>query len=222
MSRDYEISGEAVSNLIRKYKILPAERLFTPINDFLIILSAISHASSLMVGGTTHSVPWPGMRLNALRMGYAFAIPLRGPLELALEEKTPGFIEIGILPDDRVPLKNAKLKTRGLTQVMNHLITPIYLMFFERYNRWLKQTYGYDGINWPPTLNFARVVRNAAAHGKIKIDNKKAGPVTWRGLSYDHTNDGRTIIGTDLGVGDILGLMFEIDEELKKINAPVL
>ena len=37
---------------------------------------------------------------------------------------------------------------------------PIFLSFFERYNVWLTDTLG-DAVNWHPTLNFARVVRNA-------------------------------------------------------------
>ena len=41
-------------------------------------------------------------------------------------------------------------------------------MFFERYNDWLNVNKG-EAKNWPPTLNFARVVRNGVAHGKINI-----------------------------------------------------
>ena len=101
------------------------------------------------------------------------------------------------------------------------MIAPIYLMFFERYNDWLTETYG-DAINWPSTLNFARVVRNAIAHGKINIRNPATLPVTWKGLSYGYPENGRTIIGTDMRLGDVLILMFEIDGELTKLNAPVL
>jgi hypothetical protein len=45
-------------------------------------------------------------------------------------------------------------------------------MFFERYIEWLKDTHG-EPANWPPTLNFCRVVRNACAHGHITLQTNE-------------------------------------------------
>ena len=166
-------------NIISKYRIAQGDRLFTPINDLLIILSAMAHAMSVIVGGTTHKKPKPQMRVNSRRMQYAFAIPLRGPLEHALEGTLPNAIEIGITPSENAknPLEGMRYETKGMGNTFSHVMSPIYLIFFERYNDWLTAKYG-DGINWPPTLNFARVIRNAVAHGKINIRNPSAPLVT--------------------------------------------
>lgn len=206
-----------------KHSMKPGDRLFSPVNDLLIILSAITHASSLMVDGSTHKHPQPTMRLNTKQMGCAYVIPLRGPLEHALAGTTPDRIEIGMTPsathDNK--LHGPKLHTGGLDSVMTHVISPIFITFFERYNDWMTENYS-DAINWPMTLNFARIIRNAAAHGKINFRNPRAPAVSWRGLSYSPADNGRQVIGLDIRMGDVLGLMFDANEELNKFGVPVL
>ncbi len=149
---------------------VPGDRIFDATRDLLIILSALAHASSLMVDGNTHKTPKPVMRVGTIWPDYSLAIPLRGPLEYALTERAPTSIEIGIITDAKENAKElpaAKLRTGGLHGVVAHITAPIFLMFFERYNDWLDDSLG-KAENWPPTLNFARVVRNSIAHGKIK------------------------------------------------------
>jgi hypothetical protein len=104
---------------------------------------------------------------------------------------------------------------------MAHIIAPIFLMFFERYNVWLRDHLG-EPNNWPATLNFARVVRNAIAHGKIEIRNSNAPPVTWRGLTYSYADNGKQIFGTDIKLGEIIALIFDASDALDEIDAPIL
>jgi hypothetical protein len=222
----FTIGGEVqVSAFIHKYTIQQGERLYAPLNDFLIILSALAQATSHLVGGTTHTSHYANMRINAPAVGHAFGVPLRGPLERALQNQPPAFFEIGTIPpaDPAVPLQNAVFHTKGLERTVTHLISPIFIMFFERYNDWLDLNLGRDAhTTWPTTLNFARVIRNAAAHGKITIRNPSAPPVTWKNISIGPADNGCEIIGHDLRVGDVIGLMFEVDAELDRINVPIL
>jgi hypothetical protein len=67
-----------------------------------------------------------------------------------------------------------------------------------------------DVRNWSPILNFARVVRNSAAHGKVKFENPNAQAVSWRNLTYSPQDNGRQLIGADMRLGDVLGLSFEV------------
>ncbi len=210
-------------SLSKVHQINQGDRLFDAINNFLIILSAIAHASSVMVDGQTHKVPRPTMRLNARKIGCAFILPLRGPLELALENKLPDHIDIGVtaVADADTPISGPKLHSGGLNSVMTHVISPVFLTFYDRYIDWLKASYG-DVKYWPPILNFARIIRNAAAHGKISISDPMAITAEWRGFSYGPADDGKNVIGTEIRMGEILGLMFETNEELDRISAPVI
>lgn len=94
-------------------------------------------------------------------------------------------------------------------------------MFFERYNEWLTANLG-DAQNWPSTLNFSRVVRNACAHGSITFRNPGTAKVVWRDLSYRPEDNGRTVMGLDIRLGEIIALMFEAADELDAIGAPTL
>lgn len=205
-------------------RIVPSDRLFSPINDLLIIISAIGLASSLMADAGAHKTEKTAMRVKTRWPDLAFALPLGGALRHAVHGLIPTGIEIGILTDQTEiakPLPDAKLKTEGLHNVMGHVVSPIFLMFFERYNNWLTANHG-DAVNWPPTLNFARVVRNACSHGEIHIRNPGAPPVTWRGMSIGPADNGSKLIGSQLKLGEILALMFDADDALDAMGTPVI
>lgn len=211
-------------SLIGKHTVVNGNRLFEPLNDLTIVLAAIAHASSFLRGRSTHTEAKPVMRINARLLGHAFAIPLRGPLEVVLNDTTPTKIEIGIVPLARQdqPLEGTVVaSTTGLGNALHHIVSSIFLSFFERYNVWLRTNVG-EAVNWPMTLNFARIVRNAIAHGMIDIRNQNSPPVTWHGLSYSYVDRGKEIIGIDLRIGEILGLMFEVNEELDRLGVPTL
>ena len=53
-----------------KLQVRASDRLFPSINNLLIIICAVAHASSLIVDGQTHKHPRPKMRLNTQLMGY--------------------------------------------------------------------------------------------------------------------------------------------------------
>lgn len=204
---------------------VPGDRLFSAVHDFLIIAAAIAHSTSLVGGGSTHTTSHPVMRVTTRWPDFGLALPMDSQiLDYALRGATPSLIEIGILTDPALlsePLPNAKIQTSGLLRTFSHIISPIFLSFFERYNVWLRATYG-DDKNWHPTLNFARVIRNAVAHGAIAIRNPRSPTASWRDLSYGPNDDGKVIVGEDLKFGEILRVMFDCDDALNSIAAPVL
>lgn len=214
------------SNLLkmaRKLTYREGDRLFEPFNDLTIILAALGRAMH-QVGKTGRDAGDFGvMRMKPKIFDYAVAIPLLGPLEIAFRGDLPEGIDIGLidLADAQGELEGPTKVTSGFGSVMNHIMQPIFLGFFERYNVWLTATSG-EAVNWPMTLNFARVVRNAVAHGAINFRNPRTPPVSWKSLTYTYADRGRRIIPDDLGPTDLIGLMIEADEELTSMGAPVL
>jgi hypothetical protein len=204
------------------HRMNPGDRLFSPINNLLVILSAISHATSLIVDADVHKQLNPTMLVNTRQFDHAFVLPLGRLLEHALANKLPQYIEIGMTANDNDVLKDAKISTTGFETIMTNVVSAIFLMFFDRYIDWLKDVYG-ASLNWPTPLNFCRIVRNACAHdGTVDFRSSKEAPVAWRGLSFGPNDNGRHIIGTELRAGDILGLMFEANSKLDHMEAPVL
>ncbi len=196
------------------------ERLFQPLYDFIIIAAALIYACR---SATDEPVPigeGMNLELHSHKLGLSIIVPLSDAIQFALGKDLPDYIAIGIKQKpDPTPL--SKVQTPATDAVMLHLIAPLFLMFFERYIEWMTATHG-NAADWPETLNFARLVRNSIAHGKIHIRDPRAAPVKWRGFSYSAADNGRKIIGPDLRVADILYLMFEADDELDRLNAPVL
>lgn len=196
------------------------ERLFQPLYDFIIMAAALIYACRSVTDEPVPVEEGMNLELHSHKLGIAIIVPLSGAIQFALGKDLPDFIALGVKPrPDPTPL--SKVQTPATDAVMLHLIAPIFLMFFERYNEWMTANHG-DAVNWPETLNFARLVRNSIAHGQIHIRNPRAPPVKWRGFNYSAADNGRKLIGPNLRVADILYLMIEADEELDKLNAPVL
>ena len=198
-------------------RIEQSSRLFEPINDLLIILTAIGYAMSQMGEGAVHLHDESNARLVPEAFDFGLVVPTGKALKIAIAGGRPNAIEIVLCPleEARLPFTIPSVSTSGLQSVIFAVGQPIFLMFFERYNVWLTDNLG-DATNWPMTLNFARVVRNAIAHGKINIRSKAAPAVSWKSLSYSHADSGRQIIGTDMNIADLIGLMLEADEELSR------
>jgi len=205
-------------------RIFPDSRIYTPIFDYLVLFEAIMRSveSFRVPPKTTFSNEFA--RVNCLRFDHALALPLWGPLEHAIAEKPFPGIVIGKMDNLRdSPFPAGSLTTNGFATVIRHTMIATYLAYFERYNEWLTANLGKKAhLTWPPTLNFARVIRNAAAHGSINIRDAATPPVHWRGLSYDHASSGNSIIGADMTNGDMLELIFDTSDELDKLGVPIL
>lgn len=102
-----------------------------------------------------------------------------------------------------------------------HSIPAFFSLFTERAVEWGKTNVGTDYHGWPPVLNFSRVVRNAIVHGgTINISSPSAPKVSWRGLAYSFADEGRKAIWTDIGAGDFILLLMDLEAELDHLGAP--
>ena len=132
------------------------------------------------------------------------------PTSLRLEEhegRTPPDTEF------RTPI-TMPTSTRELRR---RLLEIAFVHFFESIRGKVEMTYKKDGSTWPMILNFARVIRNAFAHGgRIHFDSQRAQPVIWKSLTYSPGNEGRRILFKDMGIGDIFKLMEDVDSEVRR------
>jgi hypothetical protein len=93
--------------------------------------------------------------------------------------------------------------------------------FYEDYRPWLSATLGNDHTKFPDPWLFAWVVRNAASHNTVRIDDKSFVPVSWYGLTYGSAQNGRKIFGNDLSAADVFILMLEMNDSLDRLGAPI-
>jgi hypothetical protein len=110
----------------------------------------------------------------------------------------------------------------GVHSVSERLTCAIFSVFAERVCDWVRHNHDGDTKNWPPNINFGRVVRNAIVHGgKINFTNPNADPVSWRGLTFSPADNG--IVAVNAGLlsgGDLIVLMLEMELELNALGAP--
>lgn len=104
----------------------------------------------------------------------------------------------------------------GLQRVQASMIEASFVHYFETFRVQVETKYGSSNILWPPVWDFARVVRNAFSHGGvIEIRNPNSTTVSWKGLSYNHSNNGENIMYTDITPVEVILLMEELDLNLR-------
>jgi hypothetical protein len=98
----------------------------------------------------------------------------------------------------------------GLQRLMGSLYEHAFLSYYENTADAMKTKCGVVR-NWPNTLTFGRIVRNAFAHGgTINIlDNATA---TWNGITLSAVNNGERVLYNHLSSGDLTLLMIDIDQ----------
>ena len=132
----------------------------------------------------------------------------------------PAAIPITITPRQNMAMPLLE----GTGEINSVMSGALFAFFAETAVDWVKANVTTDYANFPPVANFARVIRNAVSHsGVISMSSPRAVPVKWRNFSISNMDDGRAIIGTsDFSIGDFYMLLFDLDQELDALDAPLL
>jgi hypothetical protein len=109
------------------------------------------------------------------------------------------------------------LSSRGHRNLISQIIGASFIRYYESLKGQIQAQDG-NTNNWPTAWNFARVIRNAFAHGgMINITNPKSRGVSW-GLSYSPISNGRQVLFQDLALGDIIFLMEDMDTVVQTLS----
>ena len=138
-------------------------------------------------------------------------------MQSLLSDSWPSIIELHEKPHESgIPEKIAKTYSSGGIQKLTSIATQgAFIRYFENQRNAIESRFGTDPYSWPTAWNFARVIRNAFAHGgKIKFDNPNARSVTWQTITYSPTDNERMIMYQDISQVDIIYLMEEMDSSI--------
>ncbi len=127
----------------------------------------------------------------------------------------------GILPSRISPGRTATAMY-GVTRLSKQVYSAAFSNFCELAIDWIKTKKSTNYGSWPPVANFCRVVRNALVHGgSINISGPDAPAVSWESVEYSHKQKDTNVLGPNqLSVGDLVFLMFDLNNELDEFGAP--
>jgi hypothetical protein len=205
------LNGENPSTL----KFLHTESAHGAVFSFLVAIASFAslvdvYSSSPEEGGK----PWAKDHYAAFD-GLLCNVTLRWkPLPLIHSVMSNGSpAEISLEQYDVAPLPTGETVELGsLGHFIFGLSQMILVSYVEGQKDHLNAKYG-PVASWPPVWQFARIVRNAMAHGnKLNITDGKA--ATWKGLTYTPSDNGRAIVNADLFPGDLIVMLRELEDAL--------
>ena len=83
-----------------------------------------------------------------------------------------------------------ELSNEGHQRIVRRNIGSSFIRYFEAFKPTIKAAAGDDPRDWPEPWNFARILRNAFAHGGIHFDNPSAASVRWRSIEFGPEHNG--------------------------------
>ncbi len=201
-----------------KLRFEPRDRLYEPMLDIMISCCAFSYASFVVFnGGYVQRHPAADVVLQSRLLQKCIRLPMCGPVEHALEHIKPPWFEWLIVDYIEIPDGAGR---PALKTLIPRAIYPIFSSFYAAQDDWLKNRFK-DIQKFPQTIGFARLVRNALAHGgALNIDNAKQPPISWRGLTYSYAQNNRRIFDGDIGLADLVILLVDFGRELDAEHAP--
>lgn len=144
-------------------------------------------------------------------------IPVHQFLGPVLSGEWPDTISFGSVTSSRTRRKGLLSSADSQKRLRAGIIGSAFLAYYESQKDTMESLFTSTTANWPPELNFARAVRNAAAHGgRIHFTNMNASSVTWRGITFGPSDNGREIFvgGGDMDIGSIILLFEDMDKTL--------
>jgi hypothetical protein len=190
------------------------ERYFYDFMSYLVAAVGFAHAVDSVHGAVSTFQPTDTVRFSCKQspaQWYWAPAALLGRLALKMDSE-----EIYLRRFDApAPPPDATLELGALTMLFQTFAQALLTNYFERYKADIRRQYG-SASEWPAVWNFARVVRNAMAHGgRISIIRADDPISTWKGLTYTIADNERDILLRDLWPGDLFDLIQEMDEALQ-------
>jgi hypothetical protein len=116
------------------------------------------------------------------------------------------------------PIPEGALEMPDLGLIRKRLIQSVFTDFYETQK--CHASAKWNGLqHWNSIWKFAWLVRNALAHGgRISWRDQRISSVSWKTISYDYPHDnGREIIFKEIGEGDLIILIDELDKALTSV-----
>ncbi|TYC65630.1 hypothetical protein FMN63_24925 [Stappia sp. BW2] len=204
-------------------KLAKGDRLFRSLAEIIILNSCLYYSIvSVRNGKPPAIIPKRGFFCPSNQYDFCFKLPIHGPVECLVRNIDPVDLTISAeCYDQNNDVDEYKVE---VGELLMNIVSPIFSNYVERQTDWMNEKYSKNTNQWPSSLmNFARVIRNAVVHhGEICFRSPNSKGVSWRSLAYSPEDNGRKIYSEDMKIGDFIGLMLEIDIEMKKLGAPVL
>lgn len=194
-----------------------SHRFFDDLVTFLASIASIGVAFDAHCGGNAQPFK-PSEYLTLEGMAKVSNIELRffphQMMQTLSSNGWPADLMIEDMPLSH-PCPSHPFELTGLKGLHGSMIESAFVHYFETARPLAENIYGNDPYGWPAVWNFARVIRNAFAHGgEITFKNAVAQAVSWKTLTYAPSDNGRQILYQDVTPVEIILLMHEMDSQI--------
>ncbi len=162
------IGGVPVANELKILQI-GTNRLFEPMHNMLLVTDSFGIS---MMYALLNRVEIDPSQNHATSRSKQFDITVRFPLLMCLRASVTGtpLSEIAFAytkgrAADPVPPGKTQTTLKGSGVLVLKALTPIYVDFYEKHRRWIRDTFGGDSYAWPSLLRLRNLKSGNLRHG---------------------------------------------------------
>jgi hypothetical protein len=194
-----------------KYKILKNSDLFLEFSTLLIALQGVCISSELILTGTINHKQGDWLTIEANHLDLRIRLPLVGPIQAALANSSPEFMEIEVIQgrDKDVEFLHT---TSGFQKFVNSIFLPFLVSYFEKNKIYISTKFPAGRDTWPDAWQMGWAVRNASSHNGSVFTKTTTKPIHWNGLRFSPNDEPHKNILSLVNGGDILVLMLEMEK----------
>lgn len=109
-----------------------------------------------------------------------------------------------------------ELRNEGHQRIVGRTIASSFVRYYEAHKPEVVELAGDHPSDWPEPWNFARILRNAFAHGGIHFLSPDSSAVRWRTIEFGPEDNGVDPLFPHVGFGDLVDLYLELDQALDR------
>ncbi len=190
-----------------------SHRLLDDFNNISIVLASVAISIQYLQSGSAIYNHGDYAALDG-KCGESIRIPLHGPVQVAMTNQYPSYIDIVI--EGNTGVQNVgQQRIAGLNNAIDGIISPYFVNFYEKHQSDARNHFGTTYDIWPSEWRIGWVLRNAFAHdGKVHYRNLNTPSVIWRGITVSPANQGEVVMRNIADVADLLILLIDMDNVL--------
>lgn len=131
-----------------RFTILKHSGFYTELNTLLIALQGIGVTSELILTGKVSHKLGDFLTIEAKHLDMQIRVPLVGPIQAALANTDPAFIEIKVIEGRKKGVDFLYTKS-GFQNLIDAIFLPFLVSYFEKYKHEITGHYSAGRNSWP-------------------------------------------------------------------------
>ena len=193
------------------YRITKQTGFYEELCTLMIALQGVAVSTEYLLNNNAEYASGDYLTIEAKHLVSKVRLPLFGPIQAAIKNLEPDQIDLTVVSDKQAE-QDFTHELAGFQKFVNAIFKPFIVSYHEAHKDEIERKFPSGRHTWPNAWQMSWAVRNAASHNGTVFDSPKRQPVSWQGITHLPSDDLTSPLLEKINGGDLLILLFEMEE----------